>query len=504
MSYFETVPMGRILNRFTYDTDVNDVTLTQVMTMLLISWSWYFAGIAVQISILPWSAMALVPVSIMYWVLVLHYRLSGPDLQRLDALSRSPLQSMVTECLEGSTSIRVYNQDKNFVNRFRTVLDSNSSALLNFVSAQRWLGIRMELLGSLVVLVSSVLVVCLNDVLRLEAGLVGLLILWSSHFTITLNFMVDTFADTEAAITSIERVDAMADLPSEKPMETAKDVALDESWPRTGSIDFDKVSLRYRDGLPLALNDLSFRIPAGMRCGVVGRTGAGKSSITVALFRLVEIESGRILFDGVDLGTIGLSDVRGRGMSIIPQDPFLAGATLRECLDPFNEHTDVEIVEGLEAVRMGSAKHEDDMQLLSTRLEEGGANYSVGERQLLNLARAFLSQPKLLVLDEATASIDGETDAFIQRMLRTRFPDTTLITIAHRLNTIMDYDRVLVMDAGQAVEFASPAELLDISGGVFSELVDATGTESASFLREMASKALSVRGESTKPIEEKP
>jgi ABC-type multidrug transport system fused ATPase/permease subunit len=296
----------------------------------------------------------------------------------------------------------------------------------------------------------------------------------------------------------------MADLPNEKSMETAKDVALDESWPRTGSIDFDKVSLRYRDGLPLALNDLSFQIPAGMRCGVVGRTGAGKSSITVALFRLVEIESGRILFDGVDLGTIGLSDVRGRGMSIIPQDPFLAGATLRECLDPFNEHTDVEIVEGLEAVRMGSAKHEDDMQLLSTRLEEGGANYSVGERQLLNLARAFLSQPKLLVLDEATASIDGETDAFIQRMLRTRFPDTTLITIAHRLNTIMDYDRVLVMDAGQAVEFASPAELLDISGGVFSGLVDATGAESASFLREMASKAFSVRGESTKLIEENP
>jgi ATP-binding cassette subfamily C (CFTR/MRP) protein 1 len=504
MSYFETVPMGRILNRFTYDTDVNDVTLTQVMTMFLISWSWYFAGISIQISILPWSAMALVPVTIMYWVLALHYRLSGPDLQRLDALSRSPLQSMVTECLEGSTSIRVYHQDKNFVNRFRTVMDSNSSALLNFVSAQRWLGIRMELLGSLVVLVSSVLVVCLNDVLRLEAGLVGLLIMWSSNFTITLNFMCDTFADTEAAITSIERVDAMADLPSEKSMETAKDVALDESWPRTGSIDFDKVSLRYRDGLPLALNDLSFQIPAGMRCGVVGRTGAGKSSITVALFRLVEIESGRILFDGVDLGTIGLSDVRGRGMSIIPQDPFLAGATLRECLDPFNEHTDVEIVEGLEAVRMGSAKHEDDMQLLSTRLEEGGANYSVGERQLLNLARAFLSQPKLLVLDEATASIDGETDAFIQRMLRTRFPDTTLITIAHRLNTIMDYDRVLVMDAGQAVEFASPAELLDISGGVFSGLVDATGAESASFLREMASKAFSVRGESTKLIEENP
>eukprot|EP00980_Cylindrotheca_fusiformis_P019578 scaffold6784_cov108-Cylindrotheca_fusiformis.AAC.20 len=490
MSYFETIPMGRILNRFTYDTDVNDVTLTQAMTMFLISWSWYFAGIGIQISILPWSAAAIIPVSVMYWVLVLHYRQSGPDLQRLDAISRSPMQSMVTECLEGSTSIRVYHQDKNFVNRFRKVMDSNSSALLNFVSAQRWLGVRMELLGSVVVLVSSVLVVCLNDVLRLEAGLVGLLIMWSSHFTITLNFLVDNFAETEAAITAIERVDAMADLPTEKAMETAKEIELDENWPRTGKIDFQSVSLRYREGLPLALNGLSFQIPAGKSCGVVGRTGAGKSSITVALFRLVEIESGRILLDGVDLSTLGLSDVRGRGMSIIPQDPFLAGATLRDSLDPFGDYSDDKIVDALKAVRMGGS-NEDDMKLLSTPLEEGGGNYSVGERQLLNLARAFLTQPKLLVLDEATASIDGETDAFIQDMLRTRFPDTTLITIAHRLNTIMDYDYVLVMDAGRAVEFGSPAELLDISDGVFSELVGATGKESSSYLRQMASGKLS-------------
>lgn len=489
VSYFETVPMGRVLNRFTYDTDVNDVTLTQVMTTFMISWSWYFAGVTIQISILPWSAMALVPVSVMYWVLVLHYRMTGPDLQRLDALSRSPLQSMITECLEGSTSIRVFNQDSNFINRFRAVMDTNSSALLNFVSAQRWIGVRMELLGSLVVLVSSVLVVCLNDVWRLEAGLVGLLIMWASHFTITLNFMVDAFGEAEAAITSIERVDAMAALPSEKSMDTPKDRLLPTSWPTNGTIEFENVSLRYRDGLPLALDGLSFNIPKGKRCGVVGRTGAGKSSLTVALFRLVEIESGRIILDGVDLSTIGLSDVRGRGMSIIPQDPFLAGATLRECLDPFGQHVDSEIVEALESVRMGSSYGEDDSQLLSTRLEEGGSNYSVGERQLLNLARALLSQPKLLILDEATASIDGETDAFVQDMLRTRFPDTTLITIAHRLNTIMDYDLCLVMDAGHVVEFASPDELLSKTDGIFSALVDSTGGKSSLALREMAQAA---------------
>ena len=211
---------------------------------------------------------------------------------------------------------------------------------------------------------------------------------------------------------------------------------------------------------------------------------AGKSSLTVALFRLVEIEAGRIRLDGVDLSEIGLSDVRGRtnGMAIIPQDPFLTGNTLKECLDPFGSAEDSDIVEALQSVRLASSS--DGAKVLETRVEEGGSNFSVGERQLLNLARALLSKPRLLILDEATASIDGETDAFIQEMLRTRFVDTTLVTVAHRLNTIMDYDLILVMDSGRAAEFGSPAELLERKG-LFTELVNATGPESAKALRDM-------------------
>jgi len=501
MSYFETIPMGRILNRFTYDTDVNDVTLTQMISMFIISCSWFVASISVQLSILPWSALVLFPVIGMYLLFMYYYRLTGPDLQRIDALSRSPLQSMVSECLEGSTSIRIFHQDSNFMRKFEAIVDVNSSALLNYVAVQRWLSIRMELLGSVVVLFATVIVVCLNDRLQTSPGLVGLLITWCSAFTITLNFLVQTFSETEAAITAIERVDAMADLPSEKAMETSAEVQPPQEWPQNGLLEFCNVSLRYRKGLPLALNDLSFCIPAGKTCGIVGRTGAGKSSITVALFRLVEIEpgTGSILLDGVDLTKLGLSDVRGRGMSIIPQDPFLAGATLRECLDPFEQCTDDEILEALDSVRMGPSNVKSSAlspysiidtispdDLLATKLEEGGSNYSVGERQLLNLARALLSQPRVLVLDEATASIDGETDAFIQKMLRTRFPKTTLLTIAHRLNTIMDYDCVLVMDAGKASEFDAPAKLLENSGGIFSLLVDATGPESSKALRQLA------------------
>lgn len=211
----------------------------------------------------------------------------------------------------------------------------------------------------------------------------------------------------------------------------------------------------------------------------------------MALFRLVEIDSGRILLDGVDLGTLGLSDVRGRAncMSIIPQNPFLAGSTIRECLDPFGESNDDAIIDALEAVRLRNPNKDDGETQsfeLNTPIQEGGSNLSVGERQLLNLARALLTQPKLLVLDEATASIDGATDALIQHMLRTRFPGTTLLTIAHRLHTIMDNDLVLVMHNGRAAEFGHPYDLVDKHGGLFSELVDATGVESSCALRALA------------------
>lgn len=487
MEYFDTTPMGRLLNRFTYDTEVVDVLLTEAMSMMMISCGWYVTGIVIMTFILPWMILAIVPVTILFGLVAMRYRMCGPDLQRLDAISRSPIQAMVSEALDGSSTIRVFRQELTFLNRFHAKVDLNGSALICFVSAQRWLSVRIELLGSFVVLASSVLAVSLNETLGLEPGIIGLLILWSSNFTITLNFLIDTFNEAEASITSIERVDAMSSLPREKSMETDPDKMVMSSWPEGGLLEFDSVCLRYRKELPMVLNNLSFQIPPGKTCGVVGRTGAGKSSLAVALFRLVEIESGRISLDGVDLASLGLSDVRGRpnGMAIIPQDPFLAGATLRECLDPFGLQKDEDMMEALRAVRLSSKfAGSDETETLNSHIEEGGSNFSVGERQLLNLARALLSRPKLLVLDEATASIDGETDAFIQKMLRTRFNETTLVTIAHRLETIIDYDMILVMDKGMAAEVGSPAELLQ-RNGVFAQLVDATGQEASQTLRRM-------------------
>ena len=391
--------------------------------------------------------------------------------------------------------------------------------MMNFIASQRWLAVRIHILGSLTVLFATVFIVSNNDVMQLDAGIAGILIVWSSSFTITLGFFVQSVSDTEAYITSIERVNDMTKIPQEKDSKTDKSVNLSPSWPKTGSIQFDKVALRYRDGLPLALDGLSFQIKSGQCCGVVGRTGAGKSTLTTALFRLVEIETGRILLDGVDLATIGLTDVRGRthGMSIIPQDPVLFPGTLRECIDPFGSSTDDEIIDALAAVRVANVETRG-LSALDDLIEESGSNFSVGktlvaiwssslpnfffidyffltlfsdlgERQLLCLARAIISKPKVLVLDEATASVDAETDAFIQRMLRNRFEDTTLLTIAHRLNTIMDYDVILVMDNGKAKEFGSPRDLLKVENGLFSELVDSTGKDSSQVLRSLVKDA---------------
>jgi ABC-type multidrug transport system fused ATPase/permease subunit len=376
--------------------------------------------------------------------------------------------------------------ERKFGADFRQNVDKNSSAMLNFLSAQRWLGLRIEVLGSSITFMLSIIIVCANESLGIDPGLIGFVLQWSVVFAAALNFFFLRLSESEAKITSIERIHQTSTLPIEPAWETDPSALLDPSWPTTGALEFDHVCMRYRKDLPLSLDSVSFKLPPGTRCGIVGRTGSGKTSLTASLFRLVEIESGSIMLDGVDLTKIGLSDVRGRsnGMRIIPQDPVLFAGTLRDCLDPFQTKDDDKLLGALQAVNHRGAK-ERGKEVLNDKVEEGGRNYSVGERQLLCLARSIVEEPRVLCLDEATASVDSTTDAFIQTMLRTSFRETTLLTIAHRLETIMDYDLVLVMDEGCAVEFGPPSELLEDPTGVFSGLVDATG-ESAADLRKIA------------------
>lgn len=485
MVYFETTPMGRILNRFTYDAEILDITLVWSMSMLLIASSWFLTSLVVMVSILPWMFLVLLPVSVLYLMIHHHYRKSGADLQRLDAMSRSPLQTMLAEGIEGSATIRTFKKEGAFMNRFQHFADQSTAAQMNFLGAQRWLGVRVELLGAMIVFSASLAVIIFNERFGLGAGLAALLIRWSSGFTISLSFLLDNFAEAEGSVTAIERIQKMSEIEQEQNFD--RNGTVPDSWPLKGDLEFSDVKMRYRRNLPLSLDGLSFQVNAGEHCGVVGRTGAGKSSLLSALFRLVNVESGSITIDGVDLSTVGLSDVRGpNGISIIPQDPFLFAGTLRECLDPFRSCSDDKLLDALASVRMFSSVR-GELDVLDSRVEEGGANFSVGERSLLILARAMLAKPKLLLMDEATANIDGETDSFIQKMIRSRFAGTTLITIAHRLETIMDYDKVLVMENGKAAEFGSPSQLID-ADGIFKDLINATG-EGASALIRMASKA---------------
>ena len=358
---------------------------------------------------------------------------------------------------------------------------------MNYLAAQRWLGVRIEVLGTSVFFALSVIIVCFNNYLRIPPGLVGFALQWAVVFSAALNFFFLRLTESEARITSIERVRDASALPQENAWTTDKSMKLDPLWPSKGELIFDHVSMRYRSDLPLALDNVCFKLSPGMRCGVVGRTGSGKTSLTASLFRLVEIEAGSIILDGVDLAKIGLSDVRGRsnGLRILPQDPVLYAGTLRDCLDPFHSESDEKILEALQAVNHNGS-HERGVAILNDPVEEGGSNFSVGERQLLCLARAIVEEPRVLVLDEATASVDTQSDSFIQQMLRTRFQNTTLLTIAHRLHTIMDYDLVIVMENGKCVELDHPSRLLEKSDGLFTSFVEATGPESSAELRKIA------------------
>jgi len=483
MSFFESVPLGRLLNRFTYDIEQLDIKLSQSMSMLMISISWFCSCVGVMIGVMPLMICVLAPVTVVYYKLMIYYRLTSVDLQRLDAKSRSPVQSLLTELLQTSAldTITVFKQQPFFKGKMISAINENTEAMLAFTTAQRWFGIRIDLLGFFVTLVACIGVVAIQEWNPVKAGLAGLLLNWSSNFSITLQFLVRAVTESEAAITSVERVLQLCSVQVEGEIDKEADEDIDADWPKNGTLEFKNVSARYRDGLPLALKGMSFKVESGQKIGIVGRTGAGKSTITSVVYRLIEVanEDGCVLIDDVDIGKIGLRLLRGREncLCIIPQDPTLFSGSVRECIDPFYRYEDSEIATVLKRVRLTAT--------MDNLVEEGGKNFSVGERQLLILARSLLAKPKILVLDEASASLDGETDNFIQEMLREAFSDCTIICIAHRLATIMDYDKILCVSDGVVDSFDSPRELLKKKDGLFSKLVDSTGEGSSQKLRTM-------------------
>jgi len=488
MSFFDTTPVGRIAARLSYDTEIIDGLLVQKGLTVIASSFWLFSGLTVVLAIVPVVAVAVVVCAAVFAAVHMLYLRSGVQMQRLYARAQAPLVSLIEESVAGGATIRAFGETRRFSSRLALLNDDASTAFLAFVGVGRWLAVRLETIGALISVSVCVALSALSE--QLSGPIAGLAVIWSFNLTITLNFLVLSTSELEAKGVSLERVLGYTALPPEAPREQPEADAQAErqGWPVRGELRFESVLLRYRPSLPPALDGFSCTIAPAERVGICGRTGAGKSSVAAALFRLVEVEAGCISLDGVDLRTLGLQRVRGRALGIVTQEPVLFRGAVRRSLDPLDQYTDEALWGALRAVGMEPAVR-GLADGLSSESEEGGVNWSLGERQLLCFARAVLRAPRVLLLDEATASIDHAADARIQSALRTTMRETTLLTVAHRLHTVVDYDRILVLSAGRCVEAGAPHDLLRQEGSALSEMVDSTGATTAARLREMAERA---------------
>ncbi|KAB1997811.1 hypothetical protein ES319_D12G048800v1 [Gossypium barbadense] len=485
MLFFQTNPIGRVINRFSRDLGDIDCNVATSMDVFL-NQLWQLLSTFTLISIVSiFSFWAIMPLLILFYAAYLYYQSTSREVKRLDSITRSPVYAQYREAFDGFSSIRAYKAYDRIANVIGRSMDNNIRFTLANTSSNHWLAIRLETLGGLLIWLTATIAVLQNG--RAEnkaafASTMGLLLSYTLNITRLLSGVLRQASKAENSLNAVERVGAYINLPSEAP-DIIESHRPPPGWPSSGSIQFEDVVLRYRPELPPVLCGLSFIISPSEKLGIVGRTGAGKSSVLNALFRIVELERGRILIDGCDLARFGLTDVR-KVLSIIPQSPVLFSGTVRLNLDPFNEHNDDDLWQALERAHLKDVILRNTFRL-DAEVLEGGENFSVGQRQLLCLARALLRRSKILVLDEATAAVDVKTDAFIQKTIREEFKSCTMLIIAHRLNTIIDCDRILVLDAGQVLEHNTPKELLVNRESAFSKMVQCTGPANAEYLRSL-------------------
>ncbi|XP_032595387.1 multidrug resistance-associated protein 1 isoform X5 [Drosophila grimshawi] len=455
MSLYDTTPVGRIMSRFSKDIETVDQKIVEVMTDCLWCAFEVLATIVVISISTPIFLAVIVPIAFIYYFAQRFYVATSRQLMRLESVSRSPIYSHFGETVTGVSTIRAYTVQDRFIDESDGKVDKNQVCKYPSLIANRWLAVRLEMVGNLIILFASLFAVLGGQT---NPGLVGLSVSYALQVTQTLNWLVRMSSDIETNIVSVERIKEYGETKQEAPWELESDKQKPKNWPADGRVEFQNFQVRYREGLDLVLRGVSFNITGGEKVGIVGRTGAGKSSLTLALFRIIESAGGKILIDGVDIASMGLHMLRSR-LTIIPQDPVLFSGSLRSNLDPFEIKTDEELWKALELSHL-KAFAKSLAAGLNHEISEGGENLSVGQRQLVCLARALLRKTKVLILDEATAAVDLETDDLIQKTIRSEFKECTVMTIAHRLNTILDSDKVIVLDKGQITEFASPDELL--------------------------------------------
>ncbi|XP_050416423.2 multidrug resistance-associated protein 1 [Patella vulgata] len=467
MSFFDTTPVGRIVNRFSRDVETVDNNLPSLFR----SWLNTVSGVLSTLIVISYSTplflVLVIPLGILYWLIQRFYVPTSRQLKRLESTTRSPIYTHFGETIAGASTVRAYGCTQRFIDESQSRVDKNLVFYFAGIASNRWLGFRLEFLGSLVVLAAAMFAVVSND-----SGIVGLSVSYALQVTGSLNWMVRMTSDLETNIVSVERMKEYSETPTEAAwiLPFRRPPA---GWPGQGAVNFVNYMTRYRPGLDLVLKGISCELLPGQKVGIVGRTGAGKSSLTVALFRLIESAGGSIVIDGQKISDMGLHDLRSK-LTILPQDPVLFSGSLRMNLDPFDKHTDEELWVALEHAHLRKFVSEVP-EKLEYECGEGGHNLSVGQRQLVCLARTLLRKTKILVLDEATAAVDMETDDLIQQTIRTEFKDCTVLTIAHRLNTIMDYDRIIVLDQGNIKEFDAPTTLLQNKNSSFYSMAKDAG-----------------------------
>ncbi|KAM5152000.1 multidrug resistance-associated protein 1-like [Mantella aurantiaca] len=468
LSFFERTPSGNLTNRFAKEMDTIDNIIPQMLMMFIIMTLTILEILLVIAIATPLAAVAFIPLGLLYFFLQRFYVASSRQLKRLDSVSKSPLYTHLNETLQGVNVIRAFKEQERFIQENNLRLNTNQRFYFSSFVANRWLSVRCDLLSNFIVFTVAIVGVLFKE--SISPGLVGLAIVNSLRLTGVLKEAVHTATDMETNSIAVERVKEYCEVEPEASWtsEHASDLT---HWPHAGRIEFQNYGLRYRKDLQMALQNVTASIQPGEKVGIVGRTGAGKSSLTLGIFRILEPATGTIHIDETDIFKLGLHELRSK-ITIIPQDPVLFFGSLRMNLDPFDSYTDEDVWTALELAHLKNfaSSLPDGLDHICT---EGGENLSVGQRQLVCLARALLRKTKILVLDEATAAVDLETDDLIQSTIRTEFEDCTVITIAHRLNTIMDYTRIIVFDKGEIVEFDTPTRLLKKRGLFYSMAKDA-------------------------------
>ncbi|CAH0698992.1 unnamed protein product [Spodoptera exigua] len=484
MRFFHVNPSGRILNRFSKDMGaVDEVLPSALLDVLQIGLS--LIGIVVVVAIVNyWLLVPTVAIGFVFYGLRIFYLSSSRSIKRLEGVTRSPVFSHLNASLQGITTIRAFGAQEALIREFDNHQDLHSSAWYLFIASSRAFGFWLDLVC--VIYIAMVTLSFLVFGQSESGGNVGLAITQAMGLTGMFQWGMRQSTELENQMTSVERIQEYSNIESEPPLQSEPEKKPPPSWPEAGRIEFKHVFLYYVPSEPAVLNDLSFVVQPKEKVGIVGRTGAGKSSLINALFRLATIE-GEIIIDGRETSQLGLHELRSQ-LSIIPQEPVLFSGTMRHNLDPFDEYPDQVLWRALEEVELKEAVTELPAGL-SSRMSEGGGNFSVGQRQLVCLARAIVRRNRLLVLDEATANVDPQTDALIQTTIRSKFAECTVLTIAHRLHTVMDSDKVLVMDAGRMVEYDHPHMLLQNPDGILRGMVDQTGRGMAETLCRVAKQA---------------